>query len=313
MGSPLRATVVGATDDGAPATWRAIAADVDETERALSRFLPGSDLTRLNLRAGDGGWAPAPPRLLAMLAAARRAWRLTDGRFDPRVLAKLEELGEIAGISLPTGAAPSATDPWCEAKPRQGVARVVQPVDSGGIGKGLALRWASRAGWQRLTAARARGASEPGLLIEAGGDLVARGAPPDGNLWRVAIEDPRGGEALAVVTLADGALATSSVGVRRWQSPTGDPVHHLIDPATGAPGGGGLEAVTVGFADPAWAEVWSKALFLAGPARIGPTARRRGLAAWWVAADGTLEMTPAARERTIWERPRPVAARRSIA
>ena len=42
-------------------------------------------------------------------------------------------------------------------------------------------------------------------------------------------------------------------------------------PATGDPGGAGLRAVTVAGSDPAWAEVWSKALFLEG---------RRGIASW---------------------------------
>ena len=50
------------------------------------------------------------------------------------------------------------------------------------------------------------------------------------------------------------------------------------------------------------AEVWSKALFLEGPAGIGPAARARGLAAWWVDARGTLSMTPAARQVTTWVR-----------
>ena len=65
---------------------------------------------------------------------------------------------------------------------------------------------------------------------------------------------------------------------------------------------GGLLAVTVAGPDPAWAEVWSKALFVEGAATIASLARARGLAAWWVAADGTLEMTPAARIRTRWVR-----------
>ena len=52
--------------------------------------------------------------------------------------------------------------------------------------------------------------------------------------------------------------------------------------------------------DPAWTEVWSKALFLEGQRGIGPRARSLGLAAWWMRTDGTLEMTPAARERTVW-------------
>jgi hypothetical protein len=37
-----------------------------------------------------------------------------------------------------------------------------------------------------------------------------------------------------------------------------------------------------------------------GRAAIARDARSRGLAAWWVADDGTLEMTADARRRTVW-------------
>ncbi len=58
--------------------------------------------------------------------------------------------------------------------------------------------------------------------------------------------------------------------------------------------------MTVALADPAWAEVWSKVLFLGGHDTIAAEARARGLAAWWVTDDGTLEMTPAGRAMTRW-------------
>ena len=171
------------------------------------------------------------------------------------------------------------------------------PLDTGGIGKGLALRWA---------AARALSAVGPdsGLLLDAGGDVIVAGrAPADG--WRVGIEDPLAREAadaepLAVIGLDAGAVATSSVGVRHWTDPRGRPVHHLIDPATGEPARTGLLAVTVASPDPAWSEVWTKSLFIAGRASIGEEARRLGLAAWWVDAAGRLGMTPAARVRSVW-------------
>jgi thiamine biosynthesis lipoprotein len=139
-----------------------------------------------------------------------------------------------------------------------------------------------------------------GALLEAGGDLVGRAAL-EGEPWQVGIEDPTGGpDPLAVVALVEGAICTSSTARQRWVDPTGRPAHHLIDPRTGEPGGSGLLAVTVAAADPGWAEVWSKTLFLAGSATIGDEARSRGLAAWWVEADGTLRMTPGARQCTTW-------------
>ena len=168
---------------------------------------------------------------------------------------------------------------------------IAYPVDLGGIGKGLTLRWAAAALDRAGTA---------DFLLEAGGDLVSLGLGPDGNRWRVGIEDPAGGpEPLAVIEVGDGAVATSSTRVHRW-TVDGRAVHHLLDPKTGEPASGGLAAVTVAGLDPAWAEVWSKVLFIGGRDAIAGEARSRGLAAWWVADDGTLEMTPAARAMTIW-------------
>jgi FAD:protein FMN transferase len=139
-----------------------------------------------------------------------------------------------------------------------------------------------------------------GALLEAGGDLVARGAAPQAGPWMVGIEDPRGGGEVAVIAVEDGAVCTSSIAVHAWTTADGRSVHHLLDPRTGEPGGAGLLAVTVAGPDPAWAEVWSKALFLEGSRGIGGRARALGIAAWWVGDDGRLEMTPAARVRTAW-------------
>lgn len=168
-------------------------------------------------------------------------------------------------------------------------------MDLHGIGKGLALRWAAR----RLAAHLPDRAC--GFLLEAGGDVVARGPGPEDGAWLLAIEDPRGGhEPIGVISLGDGALCTSSTRRATWVDPAGRSVHHLIDPATGQPGGDGLRAVTVAMADPAWAEIWTKALFLEGARTIGGMARSRGLTVWWVTDDSTLEMTPAGRQRLRW-------------
>ena len=297
MGSPLRLITVGLNRIEAAAAWRIVSEDVERTEAALSRFRDSSGLTRLN-RSGGDAWQTVDGRLYRMLATSHRAQRLTGGRFDPRVLGCLEELGEhgadLSGIDL--GRGPSSTSgPWLDRIPRACRVRVRQAVDSGGIGKGLGLRWALRA----VTTA---GIVPTGLLLDAGGDVAVQGQAADGA-WRIGVDDPRGGtEPLAVIEPADGAVATSSIAVRQWVATDGSIVHHLIDPATGQPGGGGLLAVTARAADPARAEVWSKALFLAGPGRIGPEARGRGMAVWWVEADGSLHMTPAARQLTAWTR-----------
>jgi len=345
MGSPLRLTVVGSDLTTAAAAWAAVSALTEEVEEALSRFRSTSDLTAMNRRAGAGGLAGVTPWLARALAAADRAGRMTGGAFDPRVLGDLERLGypgaplgREGGRVAPAGerAASTATATgagtfngvgagagtfddgrWLHLEPRLRTAAVAVPVDLGGIGKGLALRWARRALARTLPGF----GDDVGALLEAGGDLVAAGPAPQDGPWLVGLEDPRSQETdpprrqhdpgprgedpprrpeFAVIAVTQGAVATSSIRVHAWAAADGRPVHHLLDPRTGEPGGAELLAVTVAGPDPAWAEVWSKALFLEGAARIGARARALGLAAWWIRDDGRLEMTPAARPRTAW-------------
>lgn len=260
-------------------------------ETAMSRFRDTSEVTQLNRAAGTPAVVHPSPRLRHALVASDRANRVTGGRFDPRVLMDLDRLGYRGaplGEDRPIGR-PDGGDHVVRPVGRGGLT-VAHPIDLGGIGKGLALRWAT---------ARLERAGAHDFLIEAGGDLVARGRDPDGGRWQVGIEDPAGGEDLAVIAVADLAVATSSIRVNRWVT-NGRVVHHLLDPATGEPADDGLVAVTVAAADPAWAEVWSKVLYLAGRDAIADEARSQGSAAWWVATDGALEMTAAARALTVW-------------
>jgi thiamine biosynthesis lipoprotein len=268
----------------------------EASEQALSRFRDDSDLTELNRRWGQAT-AVRSRLLIRALVAADRAHRRTGGRFDPRVLSDLERLGSRGAWVPLADRRPSAR--VVDRAGRAGPIRIDAPVDLGGIGKGLALRWAARSAASPLATLLSAGG---GFLVDAGQDLVSRGLGPDQGPFLVDIEDPAGiAESLAVIRLPrDGAVATSSTRLGRWTSPDGRAVHHLIDPRTGAPGGDGLLAVTVAAQDPAWAEIWSKALFLEGATGIGAAARREGLAAWWVATGQALEMTPGARLLTVW-------------
>lgn len=307
LGSPLRLfvrlidTANGAADAAASIAWDAVRAEFEAVDLALSRFRDDSELTALNRAAGTGRVVQASWRLREALALIHRAGRMTGGRFDASVLADLERLGEH-GAALDPDGAPAASPVKAGRPPGPPLDRPrrirvpAAPLDTGGIGKGLALRWAAR----RAAPLLPPGA---GLLLDAGGDVVAAGEPSIHG-WPVGIEDPvrpdRGGEPVAVVAVDSGAIATSSVRVRNWIAPDGRRVHHLLDPQTGEPARTGLVAVTVAGVDPAWSEVWSKALFLAGRRAIGDEARARGIAAWWVDDAGRLGLTPEARLRSAW-------------
>ena len=275
-----------------------------EVESVCTRFGTDSDLVRLN-RAPDR-WHRVPRVLLDALVEAHRGHVLTRGAFDPRVLTSLRALGYDRGFrSCVANVALEDRDvrrvhPRGLWRPRfrRATSEVHlrgDPVDLGGIGKGLAVRWAA-----------ARLAAQPAVssyLVEAGGDCFAAGPGPDDGLgWRIAVEDPDGGaEPVAVVRVVDRAVTTSSVRLRTW-TVKGRSVHHILDPRTGMPGGAGLLAVTVVGADPAVSEIWSKSLFLAGRAGIASLANRRGLAALWVGDDGAVETSPGMDRYVMWRR-----------
>jgi FAD:protein FMN transferase len=293
MGSALRLTIApdaATSDAGAADAWAEVVDEFERSEQAMSRFRDTSDLTALNRAAGTGRDLAVGRRLELAVMAADRARRVTGGTFDPRVLGALDRLG-YRGAALPMRDRGAAPDDRVARRTASGRLCLERPIDLGGIGKGLALRWA---------AARLDRLGVGSYLLEAGGDLVARGPGPVDGEWRVAIEDPTDlDHPVAVIAARNMAVTTSSLGVHAWLV-DGRPVHHLIDPQTGEPGGDGLLAVTVAARDPAWAEVWSKSLFLTGLGGVAQFARARGFAAWWISADGTLSMTPAARIRTVW-------------
>lgn len=270
-----------------------------EVEAECTRFVATSPLMRAN--ASPQQWHRVPQRCFDALVEADRAYQSTAGRFDPRVLSDLVRLGYdrslpfAAGAPVLAGPRPRRRRPLGPWRPRfrGGSSEVClgpHPVDLGGIGKGLAVRWAS----QMLRPLA------PDHLIEAGGDCYCSGRAPGGGPWLVAVEDPSGGEApVAVLSLSDRACTTSSLRLRRWRL-GGEAVHHLVDPRDGSPGGSGLLAVTVVGADPAVAEVWSKVIFLAGYREAPRVAARKGLAALWVGADGSLGISPAMGRYVTW-------------
>jgi thiamine biosynthesis lipoprotein ApbE len=108
---------------------------------------------------------------------------------------------------------------------------------------------AMRAAWPELT----------GALVDLGGDIGVLGAAPEGGPWRLDIADPREADRIAgTLQLSSGGVATSGRGTRRFGP--GGSLHHLIDPATGAPAVEGPLAVTVAAASATEAEAHATAL-----------------------------------------------------
>ena len=250
----------------------AVRTEVEACERVLSRFDPGSDLSRANAAAGF--WVDVDERLVEALSEALRFRRATGGRCDPTVLPALLAAGydrSFERLEDHGPAVPVATPGDVELDARRVRVPPGGAIDLGATAKGLiarrALRMAFRV-WPRL----------PGALVDLGGDVAVAGHPPDGDAWHIEVEDPRRpGGVLGVVRLTTGAAATSGPLRRRFGP--GHTLHHLIDPQTLAPAAGPL-AVTVVAGDPVAADAHATALAVTPAAEAaGYVAERPGLGA----------------------------------
>lgn len=95
------------------------------------------------------------------------------------------------------------------------------------------------------------------FFINAGGDVVARGVPEPGRLWRLGIRHPdRADRVAAVLAITDLAVATSGFYERG---------EHIIDPRTGiAPAG--LLSMTIAGPSLTYADAYATAAFVMGAA-----------------------------------------------
>ena len=284
MGTRAHVIVVAPTLELAHLLGTSAVARLVGLERTWSRFLPDSELSRLNRHAG--GAVPVSRDVMGLVQRAVEAWHRTDGRYDPTVLPALiaagydrdfREMTKAPAVAGPSRQAPS---PGCDGI-RFDAHTITLPdgtaIDPGGIGKGLAADWVTE---QVMTG----GAT--GACINVGGDLRVAGLGPADRPWSVAIDHPlEPGRIIGHVELHDEALVSSWRTRRSWGLP-GNERHHLIDPATGSPAWTGLAGITVVAADAWWAEALATALFLAGPDGAPALAQHHGVGALLVCDDG---------------------------
>lgn len=226
-------------------------------ESKWSRFIADSDISRINNAEGNPTEVDAVTVSLVMEMLAAR--RLTDGQYDPTILPRLVAEGYSRSRTDParlTTLPASARWPVDTAGTTVSGTTVTLPLgmtlDPGGIGKGFAAD---------VLAMRARELGALGALIEIGGDLRIDGTAPDGELWRIGIDDPHNrGQHCARVNLRDGAVATSSTLLRTWEH-NGETRHHLMDPETGTSIDSDVVSVSVIAVSASIAEVVAKCGF----------------------------------------------------
>ncbi len=124
------------------------------------------------------------------------------------------------------------------------------------------------------------------LLMELGGEIVARGTNASGEPWRLGIETPSatGREVFHAVPLRDSAMATSG-DYRQFYEVEGRRVSHLIDPRSGKPIEHRVASVTVVADRCSTADGWATALSVMGEAEGMERASANELAAYFIIRD----------------------------
>ncbi|MDQ6918854.1 MAG: FAD:protein FMN transferase [Candidatus Dormibacteraeota bacterium] len=232
--------------EGLAAASAAVEATLRSVDLAYSRFRPDSELSVVN--SNPGRTHQLSPLLATAIAAALRAARLTGGAVDPTVGSAMRSVGyditftEVApsGPALNLVARPIAGWQLVRFKERERTVLLPDGVelDLGATGKGLAADLAA-------VAALAAAGPGAGILVSLGGDIATAGEAPAGG-WVVQVgEDSRApvSPEAEAISIASGALATSSTTVRRWVR--GEAVlHHILDPRTGLPADGPWRTAT---------------------------------------------------------------------
>jgi thiamine biosynthesis lipoprotein len=237
---------------------------IAKREAQFTRFQDTSELSQLNRAAGE--WFNASPELFDVLQQAYELHFQTQGLFDPAILAALENVGYDASMDVVRTRAASTNalfPPGMSGNFRalsfhEAQRAVWLPtgtrVDLGGIAKG----------WIAEEAAHVLAEFTTACAVNAGGDMFAVGLPENETAWEIELEDPRDSERpLALLRVPPGAVATSSVTKRKWKQGAQER-HHLIDPRTGLPAATDWLSVTVIAPHATVAEVFAKALLIAG-------------------------------------------------
>lgn len=225
MGTIVNLTLISPDRAGAEAAAEACLAEMASLEKILSRHLPESQLSSLNLH---GSLENPHPALRDLITQSRQLSELSSGAFDITVK-PLQDLYQSEG-GTPS---PDQIQDVLQLIGYQhlllegGLAYYAHPgmaVTLDGIAKGYIVD----AGVDLLKVAGFKD-----VLVEAGGDLTASGSKSSNSPWTIGLQDPRKaiGEILTRVALRDRSLATSGDYLQSYTLDQSS--HHILDPRTG--------------------------------------------------------------------------------
>ena len=260
MGSRWTATLVVPADLDVTPLAGDLARRVGRIEAEMTRFRAGSALLAFDTAPIDR-WIDISEDLATVVACGLDIGRRSGGAFDIGLAAEVAAHGFGEGWVATGGGPRRDRRPAFEAleldRPgRRLRKRAPIALDLAGIAKGYAVDELARV---------IEDAGIAAFLVGLDGELRAGAGHADGRPWAVGLEAPVVGrrETVGHIDLVERAVATS--GDYRRFGPRGG---HTIDPATGAPVGGGPASVSVLAATCIAADAWATALMVTGRAGL---------------------------------------------
>jgi len=233
--------IIAASEEVARGMARECIEHLDYLENRLSRFIDGSDVSRINrLQAGETLYLSEPCH--ACLRLALDAHARTGGLFDVTLGSRIAHRktgipGPFPPLAGNLTLHPDVPAITCEEPGRE--------IDLGGIGKGFAL--------DQLQALLLDWGAEGALLASGASTLLAFGPAS----WPV---DLTGDHDVKRIRLANQALGASGTGIQG---------NHIVDPReTGEPFQLSWTRVWVTAATAAQADAWSTAVMLMNPEEL---------------------------------------------
>ena len=230
-------------------------------ENLLSRYKPGSEISRLN----KSGNLRVSPETFYLLKKSMEFYQASEGAFDITI----GPLVDLWGFTDRKYSYPP------EEKIKEGLKLVgsdkiilndedyvvkfmlsEMKVDLGGIAKGYALDCAAK---------KLKENNINSCLINAGGQIFCLG-DKFGRPWNIAIKNPRGKKAIGYLELKDKSVATSG-DYQCYFIKDKKRYSHILDPKTGYPADSGIASVTVVADDGLTADALATAMFVLGRER----------------------------------------------
>jgi thiamine biosynthesis lipoprotein len=245
--------------------WRAIFV----FEKQFSRFLPNSELSQFNQKAGTQ--QPVTPEFHELLTEAKRLSEATVGLFNPFILPALQRAGykksvvpgyendfqyDYSKLHVAEPKDLKIGDTWASIP--HGTA-----IDMGGCGKGyLADQLAKMVKQEKVL----------GYWLSLGGDVVGSGYDEHGKPFAVEIRDSPDESAAAqweVRTVGkEFAVATSGTNIRKGVH-EGKAWHHILDPRTQLPAETDLTTASIYGTSGVEADVLASSAIILGSKKAG--------------------------------------------